>query len=99
MKCVKNEGNSSIACNYSTHLPMSIYLFSVGNGYATDHMFKLNLEINKNLFSTYMLFTFNVGHARLYYVNKRLINNMSRLNLIPKLSMHEFEKMCMLLSR
>ena len=39
-----------------------------------------------------MLSSFNVWHAKLCHVNKRLISNMSRLNLIPKLSMHEFEK-------
>ena len=32
----------------------------VGKGYATDEMFKLTLEINKNLSSTYMLSSFNV---------------------------------------
>ena len=53
-------------------------------------MFKLNLEINKSLSFAYTLFFFNVW--RLCHVNKRLISNMSRLNPIPKLSMHEFEK-------
>ncbi|KAL0540288.1 hypothetical protein IC582_024522 [Cucumis melo] len=55
-------------------------------------MFKLNLEINKIASSAYMLTSFNVWHARLCHVNKRLISNMSRLNLIPKLSLHDFEK-------
>ena len=64
----------------------------VGKGYATDDMFKLNLEINKIASSAYMLTSFNVWHARLCHVNKRLISNMSRLNLIPKLSLHDFEK-------
>ncbi|TYK07963.1 putative Polyprotein [Cucumis melo var. makuwa] len=64
----------------------------VGNGYTIDGMFKLNLEMNKKLSSTYMLSTLNVWHAKLCHVSKRLISNMSRLNLIPKLSWHEFEK-------
>ncbi|KAL0556336.1 hypothetical protein IC582_004849 [Cucumis melo] len=64
----------------------------VGKGYATDGMFKLNLEINKIASSAYMLASFNVWHARLCHVNKKLISNMSRLNLIPKLSLHDFEK-------
>ena len=55
-------------------------------------MFKLNLEMNKNLSSTYMLSSFNISHARLCHVNKRLIKNMSKLNMIPKLSLNEFEK-------
>ena len=37
----------------------------VGNGYATDSMFKLNLEMNKKMTSAYMLSTFNIWHARL----------------------------------
>ncbi|KAL0558517.1 hypothetical protein IC582_003091 [Cucumis melo] len=64
----------------------------VGKGYATDDMFKLNLKINKIASSAYMLTFFNDWHARLCHVNKRLISNMSRLNLIPKLSLHDFEK-------
>ena len=64
----------------------------MGKGYVIDDMFKLNLEISKNLSSPYILSIFNVWHARLYRVNRRLINNMSRLNLIPKLPLHEFEK-------
>ena len=50
------------------------------------------MEINKKLSFAYMLSTFNVWNARLCHVNKRLISNMSRLNLIPKLSLHDFEK-------
>ncbi|KAL0536604.1 hypothetical protein IC582_025557 [Cucumis melo] len=61
-------------------------------GYATNDMFKLNLEINKIVSSAYMLTFFNVWHVRLCHVNKRLISNMSRLNLIPKLLLHDFEK-------
>ncbi|KAL0545202.1 hypothetical protein IC582_020351 [Cucumis melo] len=55
-------------------------------------MFKLNLEINKIVSSAYMLSSFNVWHARLFHVNKRLISNTSWLNLTPKLSLHDFEK-------
>ena len=58
----------------------------------TEGMFKVNLETNKNLTFAHMLSSFNVWHARLCHINKRLTSNMSRLNLIPKLSMHEFEK-------
>ncbi|KAL0534481.1 hypothetical protein IC582_028772 [Cucumis melo] len=64
----------------------------VEKGYATDGMFKLNLEINKIASSAYILISFNVWHARLCHVNIRLISNMSRLNLILKLSLHDFEK-------
>ena len=64
----------------------------VGKGYASDGLFKLNLEMNKKMSSAYMLSTFNIWHARLCHVNKRLINNISRLNLIFMLSLHEFEK-------
>ena len=39
-----------------------------------------------------MLSSFNIWHVRLCHVNKRLIGNRSRLNLIHKLSLHEFEK-------
>ena len=60
--------------------------------YLWDDMFKLNLKINKKLSSAYMLSVFNFWHVRLCHVNKRLISNMSRLNLIPKLSLHDFEK-------
>ena len=48
--------------------------------------------MNKKLSSAYMLSSFNIWHTGLCHVNKRLISNMSRLNLIPKLSLHDFEK-------
>ncbi|KAA0046026.1 putative Polyprotein [Cucumis melo var. makuwa] len=79
----------TIGSNLFTLTKNNVY---VGKGYATDGMFKLNLEINKIASSAYMLTSFNVWHARLCHVNKRLISNMSRLNLIPKLSLHDFEK-------
>ena len=38
-----------------------------------------------------MLSSFNILHAMLCHLNKWLISNLSRLNLIPKLSLDEFE--------
>ena len=52
----------------------------VGKDYACDNMFKLNVEINKIVASSsYIVSSFNVWHARLCHVNKKLIKNMSRL--------------------
>ena len=42
-------------------------------GYAMNDTFKMNLDINKNLFSAYMLSSFNIWHVGRYFVNKRLI--------------------------
>ncbi|KAA0037401.1 putative Polyprotein [Cucumis melo var. makuwa] len=39
--------------------------YLLNKGYATDDIFKLNLEINKISSSAYMLSSFNVWHARL----------------------------------
>ena len=64
----------------------------VGKGYATEGMFKLNVQVNKVNASAYMLCSFNTWHARLCHVNKRIIKNMSSLGLIPKLSLNDFEK-------
>ena len=64
----------------------------VGKGYATNEMFKLIVDANKIVSFTYMLCSFNIWHARLYHVNKRLIKNMSSLYMIPKLSLNDFEK-------
>ncbi|XP_021732277.1 uncharacterized protein LOC110699091 [Chenopodium quinoa] len=65
----------------------------VGKGYATDGMFKLNVEVNKISNSAYMLCsTINVWHTRLCHVNKRLIKNMSNLGLIPNISLNDFDK-------
>ena len=41
----------------------------VEKGYATDGMFKLNLNINRKVFSAYMLSSFNIWYARLCHVN------------------------------
>jgi len=62
-----------------------------GKGYATDGMFKLNI-MNKISSSAYMLCDFNIWHARLCHVNKRIISYMSGLGLIPKLSSDDFKK-------
>ncbi|KAM7494813.1 hypothetical protein LguiB_029422 [Lonicera macranthoides] len=65
----------------------------VGKGYACDGMFKLNVDANKVVSSSaYMICSFNVWHARLCHVNKRLIKNMSKLEIIPPLSLNDFEK-------
>jgi len=63
----------------------------VRKGYATDDMFKLNI-MNKISSSAYMLYDFNIWHAQLCHVNKRIISNMSGHSLIHKLSSNEFEK-------
>ena len=39
-----------------------------------------------------MLCSFNIWHARLCHVNKQLIKNKSNLDMIPKLSLNDFEK-------
>ena len=64
----------------------------VGKGYATEGMFKLNVDINKIISSAYMCCSFNGWHARLCHVNKRLVKNMSSLGYIPELSLNDFEK-------
>jgi len=48
--------------------------------------------MNKISSSTYMLCDFNIWHAKLCHVTKRIISNMSGLGLIPKMSLKEFEK-------
>ena len=65
----------------------------VGKGYACDNLFKLNVEMNKNVASSsYIVSSFNVWHARLCHVNKKLIKNMSRLGIIPNVRLDDFEK-------
>ena len=64
----------------------------VGKGYATDGMFKLNVDVNKVNISAYMICSFNIWHSRLCHINKRLVKNMSSLGLIPDLSLKDFEK-------
>ena len=63
----------------------------VGKGYATEGMFKLNVQVNKVNSSVYMLCNFNTWHARLGHVNESIIKNISSLGLIPKLSLNDFE--------
>ncbi|CAJ2637004.1 unnamed protein product [Trifolium pratense] len=67
----------------------------IGKGYASDGMFKLNVDfnvMNKISPSVYSLCDFNIWHSRLCHVNKRSILNISNLGLIPKLSFNEIEK-------
>lgn len=63
----------------------------VGKGNATDEMFKLNIEMNKTQSSACMLGSLNVWHATLCHVNKQKHINMSRLEMIPKLSTNKFD--------
>ncbi|KAK2429298.1 putative mitochondrial protein [Trifolium repens] len=64
----------------------------VGKGYATDGMFKLCIDMNKiSTSSAYMLCDFNIWHARLCHVNKRIISKLSSLGIIPKMSLNDFE--------
>lgn len=55
-------------------------------------MFKLNGNANKIVSSAYMLCSFNLWHARPCHVNKRLIENMSNLDMVPKLSLNDIER-------
>jgi len=71
---------------------ISMNVTFVGKGYATDGMFKLNVEMNKVSPSIYMLCDFNIWHSTQCHVNKRVIYNLSSLGLIPKLSLNDFEK-------
>ncbi|CAJ2634277.1 unnamed protein product [Trifolium pratense] len=67
----------------------------IGKGYASDGMFKLNVDfnvMNKISPSVYSLCDFNIWHSRLCHVNKRSILNISNLGLIPKLSFNDIEK-------
>lgn len=64
----------------------------VGKGYATDGMFKLNVELNKISPSVYSLCDFNIWHARLCHVNKRVISNACNFGLIPKLNVNDSNK-------
>ena len=65
----------------------------VGKGYGCDNMFKLNVEMNKNVASSfYIVSSFIVWHARLCHVNKKLIKNMSRLGIISNVRLDDFEK-------
>src|SRR3954469_3458558 len=64
----------------------------VGKGYAADGMFKLNVDFNKVSPSVYSLCDFNIWHARVCHVNKRVISNASDLGLIPKLNVNDTNK-------
>ncbi|KAK2442716.1 putative mitochondrial protein [Trifolium repens] len=64
----------------------------VGKGYATDGMFKLNVELNKISPSAYSVCDFNVWHARLCHVSKRSMISLSNLGLIPKLNSYNLNK-------
>jgi hypothetical protein len=68
----------------------------IGKGYATDGMFKLNVDLNLNMnktsISVYSLCDVNVWHSRLCHVNMRCISNLCHLGLIPKLNLNEVNK-------
>ena len=64
----------------------------VGRGYATDGMFKLNVECNKMSACAYKLYDFNIWNSRLCQVNKSIIHNMSTLDLILKMSQTDVDK-------
>ena len=49
----------------------------VGNGYACDGMFKLNVEMNENSSSAYIVSCVNVWHGRLCHINNKYMKNMS----------------------
>ena len=64
----------------------------MGNGYACDGMFKLNIENNKvSTSSVYMFSSVNFWHACLCHINSRYVRIISSLGLIPRLS-KDFEK-------
>jgi len=54
----------------------------VENGHACDGIFKLNVEMNKNFTSVYMLSSANFWHAHLCHINDRYVGIMSSLGLI-----------------
>ena len=64
----------------------------MGNDYACDRMFKLNVENNKaQTNSVYILSSINFWHACLCHINNRYVGTMSSLGLIPRLS-KDFKK-------
>lgn len=64
----------------------------MGNGYAFDGMFKLNVKMNKTSSSSvYMLSSTNFWHARLCHINNHYVGIMSSLGLIPMIKKN-FEK-------
>lgn len=81
--------NQNIGANFYTLTKNGIF---VGKGYATEGMFKLNVDVNKISPSAYMLCSFNSWHARFCHINKRLIKNMCSLGFIPEMSIIFFEK-------
>lgn len=70
--------------NWSKHIyPKKEWSFF--KGYATEGMFKLNVDYNKVNTSSYMIFFFNVWHSRLCHINKILVKTMSNLGMIHEL--------------
>ena len=49
-----------------------------------DGMFKLKIDINKSVKSTYIVDSFSLWHNRLRHVNHKRMLDMISLNLIPK---------------
>ncbi|KAK2372890.1 CBL-interacting serine/threonine-protein kinase [Trifolium repens] len=67
----------------------------VGKGYATDGMFKLNVDLNFNNnipTSVYSVCDFKIWHSRLCHVSMRAISNLSNLGIIPKFNFNKVEK-------
>jgi hypothetical protein len=67
----------------------------VGKGYATDGMFKLNVDLNFNNnipTSVYSVCDFKIWHSRLCHVSMRAISNLSNLGIIPKFDFNKVEK-------
>lgn len=81
--------NQNMGSNQYTITKNSMF---AGKGYATDGMLKLNIDMNKNAYSSYFVCNINVWHARLCHINKKLIKSMSNLGLLPVLSLDNFGK-------
>jgi hypothetical protein len=81
--------NQTIGANFYTITKNCTF---IGKCYATDDMFKLNVDFNKIPPSLYSVCDFNIWHARLCHVRKRSMHNLSNLGLISKLISDNLEK-------
>ena len=59
--------------------------------YESNGMYKLNVIYEISSFA-YMVFTFDVWHARLGHVNYKSMRSMSNLSLIPKINCFDLKK-------